>query len=108
MSESESKSRIRFSMGDVVHHELFGYRGVVVGADAKFTGSDHWYEIVAQSKPPKNRPWYRVLPHGATHQTYVADRNLQPDKSGEPVEHPMVEVYFTHFINGRYVSGRMN
>ena len=108
MSESKTTSSLRFSIGDLVQHELFDYRGVVVGVNPQFQGTDEWYETVARSRPPKDRPWYHVLPHGATHQTYVADQNLQPDHTGRPIEHPLVEVYFTHFIGGRYVSGRMN
>ena len=81
MSESKTTSRVRFLIGDLVQHELFHYRGVVIGADPQFEGTDEWYETVARSRPPKDRPWYHVLPHGATHQTYVADRNLQPDHS---------------------------
>lgn len=105
---SEPKTAVRFSIGDVIQHELFDYRGVVVGVDPQFAGTDEWYATVARSRPPKDRPWYHVLPHGAAHQTYVADRNLHSDHSGRPIEHPLVEVYFTHFIDGRYVSGRMN
>ena len=108
MSEPETTPRIRFSIGQIVQHKLFEYRGVVIGADPQFQGTDEWYETVARSRPPKDRPWYHVLPHGATHQTYVADRNLEADQTGHPVEHPLVEVYFTHFIGGRYVDARMN
>ena len=93
----------RFSVGDVVHHTLFGYRGVIVDADAHFRGTDAWYEAVARSRPPKHSPWYHVLPHGAQHQTYVAERNLESDDSGLPIQHPLVEHYFTDFSNGRYV-----
>ncbi len=108
MSEFETPSRVRFSPGDVVQHKLFDYRGVVIRADPQFEGTDEWYETVARSRPPKDRPWYHLLPHGAAHQTYVADRNLQADHSGDPIEHPGVKAYFTHFIDGRYVDGRMN
>ncbi len=94
---SEPETAVRFSVGDVVQHELFDYRGVVIGVDPQFAGTDEWYETVARSRPPKDRPWYHVLPHGAAHQTYVADRNLRSDHSGHPIEHPLVEVYFTHF-----------
>ena len=97
-----------FFVGQVVHHQRFDYRGVVYDVDATFQGTDEWYETVARSRPPKDRPWYHVLPDGAPHQTYVADRNLQPDHTGRPIEHPLVERFFTHFIGGRYVSGRMN
>ena len=86
MSESKTTPRVRFSIGDLVQHELFHYRGVVIGADPQFEGTDEWYETVARSRPPKDRPWYHVLPHGATHQTCVADRNLQPDHSGHPID----------------------
>ena len=92
----------RFSVGDVVQHNLFDYRGVVVEVDAHFQGSEAWYEAVARSRPPKHSPWYHVLPHGAEHQTYVAERNLEADSSGLPVQHPLVERYFTGFSDGRY------
>ncbi len=108
MSDSETRSSVRFSIGDLVRHELFDYRGVVIGVTPRFEGTDEWYETVARSRPPKDRPWYHVLPDGAAHQTYVADRNLQPDHTGRPIEHPLVKMYFTHFIGGRHVSGRMN
>ena len=62
------------------------------------------YEVVARSRPPKHRPWYQVLPHGAQHQTYVAEQNLEPDQSGLPIQHPLVERYFTDFSSGRYTK----
>lgn len=98
------ESSARFSIGDVIAHRLFGYRGVIVDVDPVFAGTDEWYEAVARSQPPRDRPWYHVLPHGASHQTYVAERNLEPDTSGEPVVHELVEHYFSKFVNGRYVS----
>lgn len=94
----------RFSVGDLVHHRLFDYRGVVVDVDPQFMLSEEWYETVAVSRPPKDQPWYRVLVHNATHDTYVAERNLEPDPSGEPVFHPLVDVQFTAFRGGKYVS----
>jgi len=93
----------RFSVGDVVQHKLFDYRGVVVDVDMHFQGTEAWYDAVARSRPPKHRPWYHVLPHGAQHQTYVAEQNLEPDHSGLPIQHPLVERYFTDFSDGRYV-----
>ena len=93
-----------FSVGDVVQHSLFDYRGVVIDVDAHFSGTEAWYEAVARSRPPKHRPWYHVLPHGAVHQTYVAERNLDPDHSGLPIQHPLLESHFTDFKEGRYVD----
>ncbi len=92
-----------FSVGDLVHHKLFDYRGVVIDVNDRFMLSEEWYENVARSRPPKNKPWYRVLVHDATHETYVAERNLEPDASGEPVAHPLVEILFTSLRDGSYV-----
>lgn len=108
MSEPDPAAGPRFSVGDLVHHKRFDYRGVIIGVDPEFEGTEEWYQTVALSRPPKDRPWYHVLPHGATHQTYVADRNLEPDRTGEAIEHPLVRRYFTHFVGGRYVNARMN
>ncbi len=96
----------RFAVGDLVHHKLFGYRGVVVDVDARFMLSEEWYENVARSRPPKDKPWYHLLVHNAAHNTYVAERNLQADESTEPIHHPLVEFRFNAFKNGRYVTSR--
>ena len=96
----------RFGIGELVHHRLFGYRGVVFDADAEFSGSDEWYEQVARSRPPKDAPWYHVLVHDADHTTYVAERNLEPDDSGEPVRHPLVDLVFEGFADGEYLPRR--
>jgi heat shock protein HspQ len=95
--------RARFDIGQLIRHRLFGYRGVVVDVDPRFLGTEEWYEAVARSRPPRDRPWYHVLVHEATHTTYVAERNLESDDSAEPVEHPLVERFFSTFRAGRYV-----
>lgn len=97
-------TRAQFAVGDLVHHRLFGYRGVVVDVDPSFQSTDDWYEAVAKSCPPKNKPWYHVLVHESAHSTYVAERNLEPDESAAPIKHQMLEDFFSRFENGRYVS----
>lgn len=96
-------TRTLFSVGEVVHHRLFDYRGVIVDVDRSFQGSEEWYAQMARSRPPKNKPWYHVLVHEATHTTYVAERNLEPDSSGEPVDHPLMAQFFDDFVDGKYV-----
>ncbi|MGI9303895.1 MAG: heat shock protein HspQ, partial [Gammaproteobacteria bacterium] len=49
-----------FSVGQIVHHKLFDYRGVIYDVDPHFQGTDEWYEEVAKSRPPRNKPWYHV------------------------------------------------
>lgn len=99
----------QFSIGDLVYHKLFDYRGVVVDVDPRLMLSEEWYEAVARSRPPKDQPWYRVLVHDAIHETYVAERNLERDTSGAPVRHPLIDTWFHDFSDGRYwTAGRMN
>jgi heat shock protein HspQ len=97
---------VKFQIGALVHHRLFDYRGVVFDVDATFRGSDEWYETMARSRPPKDAPWYHVLVHGAAHTTYVAERNLEPDESGAPIRHALIDTYFDGLENGVYVLRR--
>ena len=93
-----------FFVGQLVHHKVYDYRGVVFDVDATFQGADEWYEVVARSRPPKHKPWYHVLVHQAEHSTYVAERNLEPDLTGEPVAHPVLDQFFDEMRDGVYVS----
>ena len=104
MGTVTSINRAKFAVGDLVHHRLFNYRGVVFDVDATFQSTNEWYETIAQSRPPKDKPWYHVLMHGAIHTTYVAERNLEQDSSGEPISHPLLAQFFTSLEGGRYVS----
>ena len=103
---SVTEFRNRFQPGQVIHHKVFDYRGVVVGVDQTFQLSEEWYEEVARSRPPKNLPWYHVLVHGAGHNTYVAERNLELGPSGQPVEHPLLDRFFDKFSDGFYSHSR--
>jgi len=60
-----------FFIGQCVHHKKFDYRGVIVDVDAGFSGTEDWYQQVALSRPPKNKPWYHVLVHNSNRMTYV-------------------------------------
>jgi heat shock protein HspQ len=96
-------AKSKFSVGQLIHHRLFGYRGVIADIHPVFQGTEEWYEQVAQSRPPIDEPWYRILPHRAVHETYVAERNLEADTKGSPILHPLVEVLFEDFRDGVYV-----
>lgn len=76
---------------------------MIVDVDPTFQGTDAWYEKVAKSRPPKDQPWYHVLVDGAEHMTYVAERNLEPDKLGLPIKHPLLETFFSEFREGAYI-----
>ncbi len=93
----------KFNIGQLITHKLFNYRGVIVDVDPVFQGADEWYDKVALSRPPKDKPWYKVLVHNSDQETYVAERNLGHDSSRDPVNHPMVDAYFKRFHNGQYL-----
>ena len=101
-----SEAGASFSVGYVVEHRLFGYRGVVFEVDACFEGSDAWYEQVARSRPPRDRPWYHVLPDGMEHTTYVAERNLEAADPPAAIQHPLLDQLFDEFRDGRYIIHR--
>jgi heat shock protein HspQ len=94
-----------FFVGQLVHHKKFDYRGVIIDVDAQFSGTETWYQQVALSRPPKDRPWYHVLVHNSNQLTYVAERHLEPDQSKAPVNHPAIDMYFDGFENGAYILG---
>ena len=93
-----------FKIGQIIYHKLFNYRGVILKVDDYFQLTNTWYENVAKSKPPKDKPWYSVLVHNQSHTTYVAERNLIPDNSDIEIIHPMMPIYFTTLKNGVYAK----
>lgn len=92
----------QFTIGQIVHHKLFGYRGVIFDVDPVFQGEEEWYERVAKSRPPKDLPWYHVLVDGQPATTYVAERNLAPELDLSPIRHPYVERFFSGQDDGVY------
>ena len=95
-----------FLIGQIVRHNRFGYRGVVVDVDLSFGLSEQWYEEVARSRPPKDKPWYRVLVHGSDQETYVAERHLGADVGEEPILHPRIDEFFDERVGDHYVRSR--
>ena len=102
MSDRDAK----FGIGQVVSHLHFEYRGVIVDVDATYQGTEEWYHEMARSRPPRDRPWYRVLVHEADHTTYVAERHLTLEEGPGPIRHPLLGHYFDSFEDGRYCHRR--
>ena len=92
----------KFSIGQIIRHLRFDYRGVIVDVDADFQGSEEWYREMAKSKPPRDKPWYHVLVDQSNTTTYVAEQNLEEESTPQPVQHPLVAKYFNCFKEGCY------
>lgn len=97
-----TSSQAQFSVGQIIHHRRFDYRGVIVDVDPVFHGTDEWYDQMARSRPPKDEPWYHVLVDGSDIRTYVAERNLQSDRSGAPIDHPEIPDFFEEVTEEGY------
>lgn len=76
-----AKNKAKFCIGQLIQHKLFDYRGIIVGVDLEFKNTEQWYEQMARSRPPKDQPWYHVVINDGSSRTYVAERNLEPDKA---------------------------
>ena len=98
----------KFSIGQLIGHKLFNYRGIIFDVDSVYQGSDEWYAQVALSRPPKYEPWYKVLVHNAFHYTYVAERNIIADVTHKSINHPLTEELFRQCEDGRYILRQEN
>ncbi len=91
----------KFTIGQLVRHRRYHYRGVVVDFDVRCQADDEWYRK-NQTQPDWDQPWYHVLVDGSTVVTYAAQTSLQADDSNQPVHHPLVPHLFSHFACERY------
>lgn len=103
----------KFSIGDIVRHRLFPFRGVIYDVDPQFNNTEEWWDsIPADVRPRKDQPFYHLLAENdeTTYIAYVSEQNLLWDESGDPVEHPQVNEFFQSIEDGRYVplSSRAN
>ena len=92
----------RFRPGQLVRHKRYNYRGVVADHDPSCQAEDAWY-YKNQTQPDRGQPWYHVLVDGTSSATYAAEENLVADDSIEPVQHPMLAMFFEGYCAGRYV-----
>jgi len=92
------ESIAKFSIGDVVKHKHFDFRGVIYDVDFEFNNSEEWYESIPKDvRPRKDQPFYHLLAENneITYEAYVSEQNLVNDDSDEPVKHPLIEEIFT-------------
>ena len=98
-----SGHKAKFRVGEIIHHQLFDYLGVVFDVDPVFSGTDEWYDQVARSRPPKDASWYHVLVDQASHTTYVAEQYLESADQPQPIRHVLLDHHFSGFDGARYI-----
>lgn len=90
-------NKAKFSIGEVVRHRLFDFRGVIYDVDFQFNNSEEWYQSIPKAaRPRKDQPFYHLLAENdeITYEAYVSEQNLVEDDPNEPVRHPLVNEIF--------------
>ena len=105
MIDAPRKTQAHFSIGDVVRHRLYGFRGVIFDIDPVFANSEEWYESIPEEvRPQREQPFYHLLAENeeASYVAYVSQQNLADDADGGPIEHPSLPQLFDPYEGGRY------
>ncbi len=100
-----SVTNARFSIGQVVRHRFYPFRGVIFDVDPVFSNTEEWWlAIPEQVRPRKDQPFYHLLAENetTTYEAYVSEQNLLLDDSGQPVNHPQVPEVFGEFLGTSY------
>ncbi len=96
----------KFSIGQVVRHRVYPFRGVIYDVDPVFDNSDEWYEAIPEAvRPRKDQPFYHLYAENeeSVYEAYVSEQNLLPDEDATPLRHPRIAVEFERLGSGSYV-----
>lgn len=100
-----SADTAKFSIGQIVKHRIFQFRGVIFDVDPIFMNTEEWYQSIPESvRPRKDQPFYHLLAENddSTYVAYVSQQNLLPDETGEPCRHPKIGELFEGLQDGQY------
>ena len=101
-----TKTRMaKFTIGQVVKHRLFPFRGVVFDIDPEFDNTEEWWlSIPEEVRPSKDQPFYHLFAENAETEyvAYVSEQNLLLDTSGQPLRHPQLGEIFEADDKGSY------
>ena len=95
----------QFTIGQVVKHRLYDFRGVIVDVDPEFSNTEEWWlSIPEEVRPSKDQPFYHLLAENDANSyiAYVSEQNLLPDETGKPCRHPRIKDMFQGLNSGRY------
>jgi heat shock protein HspQ len=99
------RGEAKFSIGQVVQHRLFPFRGVIFDVDPTFNNTEEWWlSIPPEVRPRKDQPFYHLLAENeeTSYMAYVSEQNLLVDETGDPVMHPQVGEFFGELKDGFY------
>jgi heat shock protein HspQ len=97
--------KAKYSVGAVVRHRVYPFRGIVFDIDPVFGNTEEWWQAIPEEiRPRKDQPFYHLLAENAETEyiAYVSEQNLLPDNDRAPLRHPQVSQLFAREKNGRY------
>ena len=109
MTQALGKERVRreakFSVGQIVRHRIYPFRGVIFDVDPVFNNTEEWWLSIPEDvRPIKEQPYYHLFAENeeTEYVAYVSEQNLVIDDSGAPVRHPQVAALFDRSKSGGY------
>jgi heat shock protein HspQ len=97
MSSVTTQKTARFSIGDVVKHRIFPFRGVVFDVDPEFNNTEDWYRSIPEGmRPRRDQPFYHLFAENSETEyvAYVSEQNLLPDDNEEPLRNSQIKDVF--------------
>ena len=97
----------KFTIGQVVRHRIYPFRGVVFDVDPVFDNTEEWWMAIPEDRrPAKDQPYYHLLAENEESEyiAYVSEQNLLPDESGEPLRHPQLGEFFAGREGDIYIA----
>ena len=101
----------KFTIGELVKHRFYPFRGVIFDVDPEFMNSEEWYDsIPSHIRPKRNQPFYHPFAENedGPYIAYVSQQNLLRDENSDPCTHPQIDSVFEGLINGKYILKNSN
>ena len=95
----------KYSLGQIVKHRKYPFRGVIFDIDPSFANTEEWWLSIPEDvRPTKEQPFYHLYAENAETEyvAYVSEQNLLPDDTGKPVRHPRIAETFERTGDGGY------
>ena len=68
-----------FTIGELVKHRYYPFRGVIFDVDPEFMNSEEWYDSIPKDiRPKRNQPFYHLFAENddGPYIAYVSQQNL--------------------------------
>ena len=107
MSDNTMSKTAKYSIGQLVRHRIFPFRGVIFDVDPEFANTEEWYESIPNEiRPRRDQPFYHLFAENEETEyiAYVSEQNLLVDENRAPIRHEGVDEVFVRNEKGDYVT----